>query len=102
MVFVTFAVDETPSLLAIPMVVAVIAAKPVYGWLLDRSGRGELQVLFGLLGFKDILLIGFFLPIGLGGAPDAGAVAVAVVVVLLLPSQTLASCGSSAVFVFGC
>ena len=47
-VFLTFAVNKAPSWWAIPVVVAVIAAKPVYGWLLDGSGRGELQVLLGL------------------------------------------------------
>ncbi len=130
-VFMTFAVDEPPSVWAIPVVVGVIAAQPLYGWLLDRSGRGELQLLFGLtlaiavgaeafyqvglkpdlgalivgvrlashsrageladalLGFKDILLIGFFLSIGLGGAPDAAALAVAGVVLLLLPYKAI-------------
>lgn len=130
-VFLTFAVDEAPSWWSIPVVAAVVAAKPAYGWLLDQSGRGELQVLLGLtlaiavgaeafdqvglkpdlgalvvgvslathprageladtlLRFKDILLIGFFLSIGLGGAPDAGAVAVAGVVLLVLPLKTL-------------
>lgn len=130
-VFLTFAVDKTPSWWAIPVVVAVVAAKPLYGWLLDRSGHGELQVLFGLalaiavgaeafdqvglkpdlgalivgaslarhsrageladtlLGFKDILLVGFFLSIGLGGAPDAASLTVAAVVLLVLPFKTL-------------
>ena len=130
-VFLTFAVDKPPSWWAIPVVVAVIGAKPLYGWLLDRSGRGELQLLLGLtlaiavgaeafeqvglkpdlgalivgvrlashpraaeladtlLGFKDILLIGFFLSIGLGGAPDGAAVAVAALVLLLLPLKTI-------------
>ncbi|MEQ8842039.1 MAG: cation:proton antiporter [Acidimicrobiales bacterium] len=126
-VFLTFAVDEPPSWWAIPVVAGVVAAKPVYDWVLDRSGRGELQVLFGLtlalavgaeafeqvglkpdlgalvvgirlashprageladklLGFKDILLVGFFLSIGLGGAPDAGAIGVAALVLLVVP-----------------
>ncbi|MGB5758837.1 MAG: cation:proton antiporter [Acidimicrobiales bacterium] len=130
-VFLTFAVDRTPSWWAIPVVVGVVAAKPVYGWLLDRSGRGELQVLLGLtlaiavgaeafeqvglkpdlgalvvgvrlathprasdladtlLGFKDILLIGFFLSIGLGGAPDGAAIAVAAVALLVVPLKAL-------------
>jgi hypothetical protein len=129
-VFLTLAVDEPPSLWAIPVVVAVIAARPLYGWILDRSGHGELLILLGfalaigvgagtfeqvglkpdlgalvvglslashrrapeladtLLGFKDILLIGFFLSIGLGGAPGPVAVAVAAIVLVLVPLKT--------------
>lgn len=126
-IFLTLAVDKTPSWWAIPVVVGIVAAKPAYGWLLDHSGRGELQVLLGLtlaiavgaeafdqvglkpdlgsliigvrlathpraseladtlLGFKDILLIGFFLSIGLDGAPDGAAVAVAAVALVVAP-----------------
>ena len=40
-----------------------------------------------LLGFKDILLIGFFLSIGLGGAPGPAALAVSAIVLLLLPAE---------------
>ena len=119
-VFLTFAVDELPSPWALPVVVAVVAAKPAYGWLLDHSGRGELQVLLGLtlavavgaeafdlvgvrlanhprageladtlLGFKDVLLIGFFLSIGLGGAPDGAAIAVAAVALVVVPLKAM-------------
>ena len=130
-VFLTLAVDETPSIWAIPVVVAVVAARPIYGWFLHRSGHGELLLLFGLalavgvgaesfdavglkpdlgalivglalashprapelattlLSFKDILLIGFFLSIGLGGAPGVSAIGVAFLVALLLPLKTL-------------
>ena len=125
--FLTVAVDARPSIWAVPVVVAVVAARPVYGWLLDRSGHGELLILLGLalaigvgaesfdqvglkpdlgalvigltlashrrapeladtlLGFKDILLIGFFLSIGLGGAPGAAELVVAFVALLVLP-----------------
>ncbi|NNE74866.1 MAG: cation:proton antiporter [Acidimicrobiales bacterium] len=128
-VFLTIAVDTPPSIWAVPVVAAVVAAKPLYGWLLDRSGHGELLLLLGLalaigvgaesfdqvglkadlgalvvgltlashpraaelantlLGVKDILLIGFFLSIGLDGAPEPSAFAVAVVVVLVLPAK---------------
>jgi len=126
-VFLTFAVDEPPSIWAIPVVAAVVAAKPVYGWLLDRAGHGELLMLLGLalaiglgaesfervglkpdlgalavglvlsahrrsaelaetlLGLKDVLLIGFFLSIGLGGTPEAAAVLAALVALVVLP-----------------
>ena len=125
--FLVASEGELPSIWAIPMVIAIVAARPLYGWLLDRSGHGELLILFGfvlavgvgaelfdvvglkpdlgalvvgltlashpradelsdrLLGFKDILLVGFFLSIGLGGAPDLGALLVAAVALLLLP-----------------
>ena len=128
-VFLTVAVDTPPSIWAVPVAIAVVAAKPVYGWLLDRSGHGELLLLLGLalaigvgaesfdqvglkpdlgalvvgltlashprapelantlLGFKDILLIGFFLSIGLGGAPDPPAIAIALAVLLVLPAK---------------
>jgi predicted Kef-type K+ transport protein len=128
--FLTVSVDEPPSLWAIPVVVAVVAARPIYGWLLDRAGHGELLILLGLclaigagaemfnlvgikpdlgalvvgltmaghrraselaerlLSFKDILLIGFFLSIGLDGAPGGAELLVAVVVLLLIPLKT--------------
>lgn len=131
-VFLTLAVDEPPSIWAVPVVIAVIAARPIYGFLLDRTGRGELLMLLGLvlavgvgaeafsqvglkpdlgalviglvmanhpragelagtlLDFKDILLIGFFLTIGLGGTPDVAAIAVALIVILVLPLKTAA------------
>lgn len=129
-IFLTVAVDDPPTLWAIPVVAAVVAARPIYGWFLDRSGHGELLLLFGLalavgvgaesfdavglkpdlgalivglalasharapelatklLSLKDVLLIGFFLSIGLGGAPGVSAVGVALLVVLLLPLKT--------------
>jgi predicted Kef-type K+ transport protein len=125
--FLVASAGELPSLWAIPVVVAIIAARPVYGFVLDRTGHGELLILFGvflaigvgagafewaglkpdlgalligltlanhpragelssqLLGLKDILLIGFFLSIGLEGTPDVGSVVVAAIVLLLLP-----------------
>ncbi|MEO1065207.1 MAG: cation:proton antiporter family protein [Actinomycetota bacterium] len=130
-VFLTLANDEAPSVWAIPVVIAVAAASPIYGWLLDRCGHGELQLLFGLglaiavgaeafdqvglkpdlgalivgirlathpraseladalLDLKDVLLVGFFLSIGLDGAPDGPALAVAALVVVLLPLKTV-------------
>lgn len=129
-VFLTLAIDTPPSLWAIPVVLAVLAARPIYGWFLDRSGHGELLLLLGLalavgvgaeafrlvglkpdlgalvigltlanhsrsaeladtlLSFKDMLLIGFFLSIGLGGAPGLSAIGVAVLVVMILPLKT--------------
>ena len=129
-VFLTLAVDKAPSLWALAVVPAVILARPIYGWVLDRAGHGELILLLGivlalgvggqafdevglkpdlgalvvgltlanhprapelagtLLGFKDVLLIGFFLSIGLDGAPDGSAIVVAVIVFAILPLKT--------------
>ncbi len=130
-VFLAASEQTLPSLLALPVVVAVVAARPLYGWILDRSGHGELLILLGfalavgvgagsfeavglkpdlgalvvgitlsghprvaelasrLLGFKDILLIGFFLSIGLDGTPSVGAVVVALVALALLPLRAV-------------
>ena len=126
-IFLTLAVETPPSIWAIPVVIAVVGAGPLYGWLLDRAGHGELLLLLGLalavgvgaesfsevglkadlgallvgltlarhsrapelaatlLGFKDILLIGFFLSIGLGGTPSPAAIGVAAIVLVVLP-----------------
>ena len=129
-IFLTAAVDDPPSLWAIPVVLLVIAARPLYAWLLDQAGHGELLILLGLclavgvgaesfeqvglkadlgalvvgltlanhrraseladrlLGFKDILLIGFFLSIGLDGAPGGAELLVGALVLLLVPVKT--------------
>ncbi len=42
-----------------------------------------------LLGYKDLLLIGFFLSIGLGGIPSPAALVVAIVALLFLPIKGL-------------
>ena len=129
-IFLTAAVDTLPSIWAIPVVIAVVAARPIYGWLLDRAGHGELLLLFALalalgvgaeafdavgikadlgallvgfalakhprsnelsdsiLDLKDVLLVGFFLSIGLDGTPGFVEVIVALAFVLLLPVKT--------------
>lgn len=121
-----------PTWWALLMVAAIVAARPVYAWVLDRTGHGELQLLLGftlvvavgaggfglvglkedlgalvvgallsnhprskeladrLLGLKDLLLVGFFLSIGLGGTPSLAALVVAVVAVALVPAKTAA------------
>ena len=126
-VFLTLAVDNPPSIWAAPVVIGVLVIRPIYAWLLDRAGHGELLLLFGLavavgvgaesfaavglkpdlgalligltlashrraaeladtlLGFKDILLIGFFLSIGLAGTPGVAEIVVALIVLALLP-----------------
>lgn len=42
-----------------------------------------------LMGFKDLLLVGFFLSIGLRGFPDAQGLVLAVLLVLLVPIKVL-------------
>ncbi len=129
-IFLTAAVDSPPSIWAIPVVIAVLAARPIYAWLLDRAGHGELLLLLGLalaigvgaeafdqvglkadlgallvgltlanhpragelaetlLDFKDVLLIGFFLSIGLGGTPGGSELTIAALAIVLLPIKT--------------
>lgn len=113
--FLAIVAGARPSIWAIPLVIGLVVGRPLLGWILDRAGHGELQVLLGftlavaigvggfaevglkadlgalvaglllsshdrseqladrLLGFKDLFLVGFFLSIGLGGAPSPGA-----------------------------
>lgn len=121
---------KLPSIWAIPVVVGVVLARPLFGWLLDHSGHGELVDMLGftlaigigagafelvglkpdlgalvvgvalsnhrkapelaerILGYKDILLVGFFLSIGLAGTPTPSAVLVAGILLLLVPLKT--------------
>ncbi len=130
-IFLTVAVDTLPSMWAIPVVAAIVAARPLYAWLLDKAGHGELLILFALafaiglgaeafdtvglkadlgallvgillaqhpragelgdsiLDFKDILLIGFFLSIGLDGTPGLAEFGVAITLVALLPLKAV-------------
>ena len=141
-IFLTVAVDTLPSIWAIPVVIGVVVARPLYGWLLDRAGHGELLMLFALalalgvgaeafdavgikadlgallIGFalaqhpraselsdsildlKDVLLIGFFLSIGLDGTPGVTEVALAGALLVVLPLKTFGFMALSARFGF--
>lgn len=119
-----------PSIWAIAVLVGLVLARPVFFWLLDHSGHGEILILLGfamalgvggklfelvdlkpdlgalvaglimashpraeelsdrLLAFKDLFLVGFFLSIGLGGAPPVEAWVIAMVAVVLLPTRS--------------
>lgn len=125
-VYLTASTGKLPSPWAIVLVGGIVLARPILGWFLDNSGRGELLILFGfvlavgvgaegfdmvglkpdlgalvvgmviashpraselsdrLLGFKDLLLIGFFLSIGLGGAPTIDSLVMAGLAISLL------------------
>lgn len=72
---------------------ALVGLKPdlgalVVGALLSSSPRAE-ELAGQLLGLKDLLLVGFFLSIGLGSAPTWGALGVAVLAVALIPVKTV-------------
>lgn len=124
-VFLAFSAGKMPTLWALGLL-ALIPARRLIFRLLQRSGHGELLVLFGLtlalggyqvfelvgikgdlgalilgvmiaphpksaelakalLGFKDLFLVGFFLGIGLGGAPTLAIDGIALLLVLALP-----------------
>ncbi len=130
-VFLLFADGSLPSVWAVPVVVAFFFLRPLVGWVLDRSGHGEILILLGftltvglgagvfgivglkpdlgalaaglvlsshpragelsdrLLGFKDILLIGFFLSVGLAGTPSGPAWVIGLLAVLLVGVKTI-------------
>jgi predicted Kef-type K+ transport protein len=127
--FLGFSSGTPPSAWAFLLVPAVLPIRWLLHRLLDRTGRGELFVLFGLfaavggaqlftvmevkgdvgallfgvllagheaaddlakslLGFKDLFLVGFFLSVGLTGAPGLDAALVALVLVVLIPLKS--------------
>lgn len=113
-IFLTATTGKLPSVWALVLLPALIAARPLIGWLIGRSGHGELIALCGLflalvlgaeafelvglkadlgplfigvlaashpkakeisrslLSLTDLLLVGFFLSIGLKGFPSLG------------------------------
>ena len=125
--FLTFSVGKLPSPWALLLPLALWVLKPVLYRLMDRSGHGELLLLFGLfaalvagaggfemvglkadlgalvlgillsghaksselseslMGLKELMLVGFFLSIGLTGAPDLAAIGVAALLVVAVP-----------------
>jgi predicted Kef-type K+ transport protein len=116
-----------PSPWALALVPGFLLVRPVAGWVLDRSGHGEILLLLGLtltvavgaasfqlvglkpalgalaagwmlsahprageladrlLGLKDLLLVGFFIAIGLEGTPPASAWILGAVLLAALP-----------------
>ncbi len=128
-VFLVVTSGSTPSIWALALIPGYFAIRPLAGWLLDRSGHGEVLLLFAftlaigvgaevfkwvglkpdlgalvaglmlsrhpraaemadqLLSFKDILLVGFFLSIGLAGTPPAAAWAIGLIVLMLIPAR---------------
>ncbi len=128
-IFLTLATGKLPSLWAIGLL-ALPLLRPVFNSLMNRSGHGEVLILYGmfmaigggelfelvglkaglgalifglllggqtktselaagLLRFKDLFLVSFFLSIGLGGLPNSTDLAIATgIVVLLLPVKS--------------
>ncbi len=133
--FLTFSTGKVPSLWVLAAIPLLLLSRPLLGWLLARSGRGELLSLCGLflalvvgakgfdvLGLKadlgalfvgvlvgwhpraselrkslnmvtDLLLVGFFLQIGLESSVTLAAVGWAAFLMLLLPLKSVAFFG---------
>ncbi|MEW9796915.1 cation:proton antiporter domain-containing protein [Alteromonas sp. CYL-A6] len=60
----------------------------IFGILLARHPKAS-ELAKSLLSFKDLLLIGFFLSIGLTALPDLTMIVAAVIIALLLPLKAL-------------
>jgi len=128
--FLTFSTGKVPSIWVLAAIPALFLARPLLGWLMGRSGHGELLSLCGLflalvvgakgfdiVGLKadlgalfvgvlvgwhpkssalrkslnqitDLLLVGFFLQIGLEGALTWQGLGWALFLTLLLPIKS--------------
>ncbi len=133
--FLTFSTGKIPSAWALAAIPVLLLARPVFGWIVSRSGHGELLSLCGLfmalvigakafdvVGLKadlgalfigvlvgthpraselkkslnyitDLLLVGFFLQIGLEGALTWQGLGWAALMILLLPLKSVAFFG---------
>ncbi|MCG6859817.1 MAG: cation:proton antiporter, partial [Chromatiaceae bacterium] len=126
-IFLAFSTGKVPSLWAL-LLLLLIPARPSLYRILERSGHGELLVLFGLalglggaqlfelagvkgdlgalilgllvaphpkaeelskslLSFKDLFLVGFFLSIGLSGAPTLEMVLIGFLLLVAVPAK---------------
>jgi predicted Kef-type K+ transport protein len=125
-IFLTASSGKLPSIWALTLL-ALPIIRPVFLWIMDRCGHGELLLLYGLtltlvvgvwwfgavglkidlgalvvgvmvsahpkagemakslLGFKDLLLVGFFVNIGISQVPTLGDAALALVLLALVP-----------------
>ncbi len=129
--FLTFSTGKLPTLWVFAAIPLLLVCRPLLGWMLGRSGKGELLTLCGLfmalvagaaafdgVGLKadlgalfigvligwhprsselrkslnsiiDLLLVGFFLQIGLQGAVTLSAMGWAAFFLLLLPLKSV-------------
>lgn len=69
-VFLTFTASTSPTWMAVPMVLVIVALRPTFGWLTARTGHGELFVLLGFVLAVGIGAGGFEL---VGLKPELGA-----------------------------
>jgi predicted Kef-type K+ transport protein len=131
-IFLTVSTGKIPSAWAILAIPLLLLARPVFGWIVNRSGHGELLTLCGLffalvtgaevfevVGLKadlgalfvgvlvgahpraselkkslnditDLLLVGFFLQIGLEGSLSWQGLGWSLLFLLLLPLKSVA------------
>ncbi len=68
--FLALSAHEFPTLWAVPMLMVIVALRPAFGWLVSRSGHGELLVLLGFTLAVGIGAGGFELA---GMKPELGA-----------------------------
>ena len=129
--FLVVVAGDVPSPWALALIPGFFVFRPVLRWVLDRSGHGEVLILFGfalaigvgsgafaavglkadlgalvaglllsgtpgademsnrLLAFKDLFLVGFFLSIGLAGAPTDAAWVIGALAVLIVPLRSV-------------
>ena len=71
------AAGERPTLWALPAVLLIVALRPALGWLLSRSGHGELLVLLGFV-LAVVVGAGGFDLVGL--KPELGALVLGIAV----------------------
>lgn len=75
--FLVLATGERPTPWALPMVLLIVALRPALGWLLSRSGHGELLILAGFTLALGVGAGGFDL---VGLKPELGALLVGIAV----------------------
>jgi len=76
-VFLAFVARDSPTIWALPMILAVLALRPMFGWLVSQSGHGELLVLLGFTLAIGVGAGGFSL---VGLKPELGALVAGIVV----------------------
>ena len=75
--FLALAIGDVPNLWALPVLIGIVALRPVIAWLLSRSGHGELLILFGFALALGVGAGGFDLA---GLKPELGALVVGIAV----------------------
>ncbi len=75
--FLTLVIGELPSPWALAMILVMAGLRPAFGWLVSRSGHGELMVLLGFTIAVGVGAAGFAL---VGLKPELGALIAGIVV----------------------